>query len=194
MAPSKRRIRDWKGHIDFSITTSRLCNQCQKVCTLPEKNHRVPWDYNKCNQNGIIPLRRESSKNFNAMSENIRPEISVCKGGFSVNRNITLSCPSSPTSSSPVSLLAETTNRRIKNIPFLQRTLLVLNSIIPSKQSKDSMVGSQIKTKQWNVFSMETPSIDNKIRCIKGSLGTYHQGKRQVTLSPRENLTSMYWT
>ena len=44
------------------------------------------------------------------------------------------------------------------------------------------MVGSQIKTKQWKVFSMETPSIDNKIRCIKGSLGAYHQGKRQVTL------------
>ena len=39
--------RDKEGRIDFSITTSRLCNKCEKVFTLPDKNHRIPWDYNK---------------------------------------------------------------------------------------------------------------------------------------------------
>ena len=32
----KARIRDRERHIDFSITTSRLYNQCEKVYTLPD--------------------------------------------------------------------------------------------------------------------------------------------------------------
>ena len=38
----KGRIRDREEHIDFFITTSRLHNQCETVCTLPEKSHRIP--------------------------------------------------------------------------------------------------------------------------------------------------------
>ena len=169
-ASMKGRIRERERHIDFSIT-SRFRNQCEKVCTLLGKNHRIPWDYNKFDQNGIIPLRRESSKNSNAMSENIGPEISVCKGGLSVDRNIILNCPSSLTSSSPVSLPTETTNIRIKNFPFLRET----NSIIHSKHSRDSMVGSLFEIKQWKVFSKDTPC---KLECIKGRLGVYCQGER----------------
>ena len=82
----KGRIGDREGHIGFSVKTSRLRHQLEKVCTLPD----------------------------------------------------------SPTSSFPVSLTTETTNRRIKNFLFLQKT----NSIIPSKQSRDSMVGSQFEIKQ----------------------------------------------
>ena len=101
-------------HLGFIINV-------QKVCILPEENHRITWDYNKFEQNGIIPLRRESSKNSNAMSENIGPKISVCKGGLSVDRNIILNCSSSPASPSHVLLPTETTNRRIKYFPFLQK-------------------------------------------------------------------------
>ena len=158
----KGRIRDSEGHIDFSITTS-----------MSDKNHRIPWDYNKFDQNGIVPLSRERSINSNAMSENIGPEISVCKGGLSVDRNIILNCPSSPTRSFRVLLPTETTNRRIKNFLFLRKT----TSIIHSKQSRDSMVGSQFEIKQWKVFSMETPSVHKKIGCIKGRLEGYCQDK-----------------
>ena len=101
------------------------------------------------------------------MSENIGQEISVCKVGLSLDRYIILNYLSSPSSSSPVSLPTETTNKQIKNFPFLQKT----NSIIHSKQSRYSMVGSQIEIKQWKFFSMDTPSVDNKIGCIKGRLG-----------------------
>ena len=101
------------------------------------------------------------------MSENIGPEISVCKIGLSLDKKIILNSPSSPTSSSPVSLPTETANKRIKNSPFLRKT----NTIIPSKQSRDSMVGSQFEIKQWKVFSMDTPSVDNKIGYTKGRLG-----------------------
>ena len=101
------------------------------------------------------------------MSENIGQEISVCKVGLSLDRYIILNYPSSPSSSSPVSLPTETTNKQIKNFPFLQKT----NSIIHSKQSRYSMVGSRIEIKQWKFFSMDTPSVDNKIGCIKGRLG-----------------------
>ena len=159
----KGRIRDREGHIDFSITTS-----------MSDKNHRIPWDYNKFDQNGIVSLSKERSINSNAMSENIGPEISVCKGGLSVDRNIILNCPSSPTSSFRVLLPTETTNRRIKNFFFLRKT----KSIIYSKQSRDSMVGSQFEIKQWKVFSMETPSVHKKIGCIKGRLEGYCQDKR----------------
>ena len=82
------------------------------------------------------------------MAENIGPEISVCKGGLSVDRSITLNC------TSPVSLPTawnyyssmptETTNRRVKNLALLRKT----NNIIPSKQSRDSMVGSQFEIKE----------------------------------------------
>ena len=91
---------------------------------------------------GIIPLRWEVKKNCNAMSEKIGPEISVCKGDLSVDRNIILNYLSSPTSSSPVSVPTETANRRFMNFPFLQ----------------------------WKVFSLETHSLDNKIGCIKRRL------------------------
>ena len=101
------------------------------------------------------------------MSENIGPEISVCKVGLSLDRYIILNFPSSPSSSSPISLPTETTNKRIKKFPFLQKT----NSIISSKQRRDSMVGSKIEIKQCKVFSMDTPSVDNRIGCIKGRLG-----------------------
>ena len=76
------------------------------------------------------------------MSEKIGPEISVCKGDLTVDRNIILNYPSSPTSSSPVSVPTETANRRFMNFPFLQ----------------------------WKVFSLETHSLDNKIGCIKRRL------------------------
>ena len=40
------------------------------------------------------------------------------------------------------------------------------------------MVDSQFEIKQWKVFSMETPSVDNKIVYIKGRLGSYCQSER----------------
>ena len=82
----KGAIINVEGHIGFSITTSRLPNQ---FCTLPDKYHRISGNYNKFNQNRIIPLKRESSKNSYAISENIGPEISVCDGGLSSDRNNT---------------------------------------------------------------------------------------------------------
>ena len=169
-ASMKGRIRDREGHIDFSIT-SRLRNQCEKVFTLLNKNHRIPWDYNKFDQNGIIPLRRESSKNSNAMSENIGPEISVCKGGLSVDRNIILNCPSSITSSSPVPLPTEITYTRIKNFPFLRETIVLSTQSTAEIQWWVSLY----EIKQWKIFSKDTPC---KLECIKGRLGVYCQGER----------------
>ena len=48
--------------------------------TLSDKNNRIPWDHNKFDQNRIILLRTERSINSNAISENIGPEINICKG------------------------------------------------------------------------------------------------------------------
>ena len=107
------------------------------------QNNIIPWDRNKFDQNGIIPLRRKSSINSNVISENIGPEINICNGGLSVDRNIILSCPSSTTGYSQVSLPTETTNRRIMNFSFLRKT----NSVILSKESRDSMVGSHFVIK-----------------------------------------------
>ena len=64
--------------------------------------------FDKFDQNKIIPLRGEISKNSNEKSENIEPEISVSKGGLSVDTNIIPKCPSGPTSSSLISLPTET--------------------------------------------------------------------------------------
>ena len=136
----KGAIINVEGHIGFSITTPRLRNQ---FCTLPDKYHRISGDYNKFNQNRVIPLKRESSKNSYPISENIGPEISVCHGGLSSGRNIIFNSHNSTTSPSPLLLPTKTTNRQIKNFLFLHKT----NSFIPSKESRDSKVNSQFEIK-----------------------------------------------
>ena len=185
---------------DTFITTSRLHNQCETVCTLPEKGHKIPWGYNKFDYNEIISLRKESAKNSNAMVKNIGPEISVCKGGFSIDRNIILNCPNSPTSISPVSLPASWNYNIVpclqqQQIDELRTSPSCEKQIVLSPQSRNSMMGSQFETKQWKVFSMETFSVDDKIGCIKERLGHTFRTKGLGALGPRriENLTSMYW-
>ena len=89
------------------------------------------------------------------MSENIGLQINVCKGGLSVNRNIIFNCPSSPTSSSPVSLPTDITNRRTKNFPLL------LKQIGFSLQSRAEI--------QWRVHNLK---LNNRW------LGAYCQGER----------------
>ena len=106
-----------------------------KVCTLPDKNHRIPSGYNRFDQNRIIPLRRESSKNTNLMLGNIESEISICKGSLSVDKNIILNYPSNPAISRPVSLSTEITNRQFKSLQFLRTAnsivwCIIVNSIV----------------------------------------------------------------
>ena len=163
-----------QGYVDFSITTPRLRDQCEKVRIDSNKDNRVSGSYNRLSEDGNVPIRGKNSKDHFEMFKNVGQEKGHYKRSFPTDRNIIINNDGCITSSTPVQIPPKTSDSGIKFLPLVRER----NNFIPSGQSRNRMVDKQHKIEQWKVSSVETPSTSNKVRCLKGGLGGLLSGEK----------------
>ena len=162
---------DCQGYIDFSITTSGIRNQCEKISLNPSKKDRISGNHHRFGEDGNVLIRSKSSEIHSEVSKNVGQEEGFHKGDFSVDRDIIIDGCSS--SSSSIQISSKTSDTGIKFLSILRKT----DSSVSSRESKDRMVDKQHSTEQWKVPCVETTPATHKVRCLERRMGGLLPGR-----------------
>ena len=167
-------IGDSQGYIDFSISTSGFRDQCEKVRIDSIKKDRIFRGHHRFSEDGNVSIRRKSSEDNCEMLENAGEEKSLYKGSFSTDRDIIIHNNGNPTSSSSIQVSTKTSNSRVELLSVIRET----DCTLPPGESRNRMVDKQHTFEQRKVSSLEATPVTDKVRCLKGRVGSLLPGKK----------------
>ena len=189
----RKRSRNSRGYIDFSIVESRLCNKSAEICSCALAKDRVSKSANRLGENDINTTTGKSKKIETEMSKAYSKPQNDIMGNDQPFRSSLLNSTGSATSYATNQVFT-TANSSYKKQLLLQ----VCNVSELRLYSGTAIVVKEPGDLQWKTnFSVSNLRNSNKIRCLPSKrvegriISKCQQGVSGLSRS--QNSISMFW-